>query len=286
MEKTNLISITVGAAIAIIIVAAFLMPVIEDSGLEEKVIHSDNTGVEYYNPATSVTMTGNGGSSGHTEDFALSINGTSVNPAAYTIILASSTLNIILGENKEYHAMDVVNNEFAAAGYEDAISISVASGSYTASFGDKTLTGTIGDMLVWSGTEGSYALANAATVNKESAGLAYVGGILWGNSQGIAKISNLASGSQTYTAYTITDFVVTGSTTATLTWSVTNNEDGSYDISSFTDSGSATPINVFVPVEYYTLETTDDLNILKVIPVVVIVAILMAVLAAVVFRRN
>lgn len=276
-----MITLIVSTIVAILIVTTILVPVVNDPNVKTKEIHTDNTGVEYYEPATSVTMTGNGGAADHTEDFALSIDGMSVDPAAYTIILASSTLNVVLGENKEYFAMDVVNNEFAAAGYEDAISISVASGSYTASFGDKTLTGTISDMLVWSGTEGSYALANAATVNKESTGLAYVGGILWGNSQGIAKISNLASGSQTYTAYTVTDFVVTDSTTATLTWSVTNNEDGSYDISAFTDSGSVTAIFVFVPVEYYTLESNNISTILGIIPILVVVGILIGVIAAV-----
>lgn len=276
-----MVTLIVSTIVAILVVTSILVPVVNDPSVKTKEVHTDNTGVEYYEPATSVTMTGNGGASGHTEDFALSINGTSVDPAAYTIILASSTLNVVLGGDKEYFAMDVVNNGFAVAGYEDAVSITVASGEYTATLGGKTLTGTISDMLIWSGTEGSYTLTNAATVNTDSSGMAYVGGILWGNPQGIAKISDLTTGTQTYTTYAITDFVVTGSSTATLNWTVDDNGNGSYDISAFTDSDNNTPINLFVPVEYYTLESNNTSSLLGIVPILVLVGILVGVIAAV-----
>ena len=279
----KLLAITIGAAVAIIVLGGVLVPVIDDSTtLKEKELHQ-NVGTHYFKKVDSASISMVLG-----ESFAVTVDGDAVDVGDYGIIVMSDTLAVSTGNQGELFAYDPVGNKFIAAGSEQgSATITIGSGAYTVSSGGNSITGTLSNVIVASdSTNGDYVYATAGTVNKDSPGLAYVGSILWGSKQGTVTITDLSSGSAAYKLASITDFVVSSTADATLTWEVTDNGDDSYDVASFADSTDST-LNVltYIPVSYYTMEEIQAFTILNVIPALVIVAILVGVLA-VVFRRS
>lgn len=277
----KMIPTILGIAIAIIIVATILVPAVEDSDLKTRVDHN-NIGTNYYNKMDTVNISITTGS-----EVGLTINGTSYDLPDYGFLLMSDSLSVANTGPSDgtFSAFDPTNNKYAIAGNGLSISIAIASGNYTATFGETTISGTIGDCYVFSGTTGSYVMATAGSINAGADAIAYVGGILWGAAQGVCEISDLSTGSSAYSLKTITDFQVSASTDSTVTWEVVDNDDKSYDVSAFADSSSTTPVNVILPSTYYTLEENSQTNLLNVIPIVVLVSILMAAVGLIVFRR-
>lgn len=281
----NIINLVLMTVVGIILLGSFMVPVIDDSTtLQEKELHK-NTGTYYFESMDTATIELTLG----TENWAVEVNGNAVEVGDYGVIVMSDTVAISTGNLGEIFAFDPTNNKFIAGGAEQGTAtITIGSGSYTVSVGDNDITGTTSNVIIASdSTNGDYILATAGTVNKESKGLAYAGVILWGAEQGNVVINDFTTGTVDYSLKTITDFAVTNSTDADYVWEVVNNKNGSYDVSAFADSDDSTLNTLtFIPVSYYTMEDTEGLTILKVIPVIIIVAILMAAVSGVLLTKK
>jgi hypothetical protein len=105
---------------------------------------------------------------------------------------------------------------------------------------------------------------------------------LWGDKQGVVEMTNLASGTQTFSLKTVTDFQVASSSDSTVTWEVVDNGDQTYDVSAFVDSTDGTlPVNVIIPTKYTALEETSESSMMGIVPIIVIIGILMWVVGAI-----
>lgn len=281
----NIINMVLLATVGIILLGSFMVPVIDDSTtLQEKEMHK-NTGTYYFKSMDTATIELTLG----TENWAVEVNGDAVEVGDYGVIVMSDTLAVSTGNQGEIFAFDPTNNKFIAGGSEQGTAtITIGSGSYTVSTGGNDITGTITNAIVASdSTNGDYIMASAGTVNKESKGIAYVGGILWGSEQGNVAINDFTTGTANYSLKTITDFTVTSSADAEYTWEVVSNGNGSYDVSAFADADDGTLNTLtYIPVSYYTMEDTEGLTLLKVIPVIIIIAILLAAVSGVIVSKR
>ena len=279
MNTGRFIMAIISIVVAIIITSTVLIPVIDDADIRTK-DYEDNEALNnlYYQSVDSAVIEITTG-----ESFSCTINGTAVTIPDYDFILVSDSLAITKGataDESPINVFDPTNNHFAAVGEGNTATITIANGSYTADFNGTEVTGSIGHALVFAASSsGDFVKCNAAYVNPESDGLVYSGTVLWGAKQGTVAISDLTTGSKTYSLKTITDFVVTSSADSTLTWQVVNNDDGSYSISSLADSSSVTPLSLFVEKEYYILEENSLSGLLNIIPIMVIIAVLLMAVA-------
>lgn len=278
--KNNLITGILLATVAIILTASFLVPVLDSNTLKSKEF-ANNVGTLYYNDVDAADISVSLG-----DNFAVNIDGTPLEINHYNPIAICDSFILVRDDANGINICSPVENKFILGSTTGAtFTLTMENGNYTATLGDQSFSGTYSDLYV-RGATGDYIQQNAATINPGDKGIAYIGAATWGAKQGIATISDLDSGSTTYSLKTYTDFQVTGSTDTTLTWDVHNNDNGSYDVSYDVDGAEVSPIVLLLPAEYYTYVDNEYNGLLNAIIPLVIVAIILGVLGMIYVKRS
>ena len=277
--KNNLITGILLATVAIILTASLLAPVLDSNTLKSKEF-ADNVGTLYYNDVDAAEISVALG-----DNFAVTIDGTPIEINHYDPIAICDSFMLVRSDANGINICSPVENKFILGDTTGTtLTLTMENGTYTATLGEQSFSGTYSDLYV-RGATGDYIQQNTATINPGDKGIAYIGAATWGAKQGIATISDFDSGSATYSLKTYTDFQVTGSTDTTLTWDVHDNDNGSYDVSTFVGD-SIDPIVVILPAEYYTYEANEYSGLLNAIIPLVIVAIILGVLGMIYVKRS
>lgn len=279
MDARNMIGTVVGVIVGLIVMSAILFPLSDDNSIKDKV-NGTNVGTAYFDKVDGAEI-----SIGLGDDFAVTIDSESVTVNPYDPIVVTDSFMLTRdGENGISICSPIENKFILGSTTGTTFTLTMANGEYTATLGEQTFTGDYTFAIVKSDEPADYLQQNTGTINKDSQGIAYIGVVTWGAQQGVTVLTDLSSGSQNYSLKNYTDFQVTSSVDATLTWEIHNNNNGSYDVSQFADSENTTPITLFIPSNYYTYQDNDVSTLIEIIPLLMTIVLLLGVVAVIARR--
>lgn len=283
--NNKLIPLIMTLVVGIILAGSLLMPVITDAQHATSDITttlnsnsspyiSETTDYVYF--ASSDTETINGE--------AISVGGNTqvitTDAGVFYKIGAGNYTLFIPGENVKVHI------SFGAS--SPNITATVKNGVFTVSYGSNEYAVNVTNAYAYTG-DGEYSESAAPwpsfKTNKGTSGLITVGDGYFSPLNGIAIIDDWTTGEGTFNYYS-NDWV---ESSAPVTWDVVDNGDGSYTISNIViDSTDALPQvhRTLFQNEYWTYSPTPTSTLIGVIPIMVIVALVVAAIGMVAVRRN
>lgn len=285
MNAKNVVLMIVSAIVGLILITAVATPIIvssEDS-TKSKVYHQ-NVGIDYYNfYQDNVSFSYDFTSKVYT------LNEEVIPIDAYTNILVSENLCVYALALDSIAIEDYVNHTVELVG-TGTISFVMDGGVYTLITPSKTYNGSSSEMYCYSGTEtGDYSqVAQPGIVNANSNIVVKIGDSFWTKDNACISIDDPLSGSTPFGVQTFENQTYVETLDTTLSWTITDNEDGSYVLSLFVNSNSnvtMSPISVLVPTEYYELVPTTSTTLITILPILLVVGLLIGVVGTFIYKR-
>lgn len=279
MELMNKQKIILTAAlfviVGIIVVAAMATPIISSMAENAKTTMHKNEGGDYTlateHERIVVEIDGTGATA--------TINGKKYDIYQYGSYIISDTLMMgFIPQEQAYHGIFSTNGNFRILiGSQESATVVMEEGAWSMVHNTGTTTttynGTYTYLYYYSGGTGNYVCGNMTsfTMNKESLIVLYSNGMNFGSSYTTTP-TTAETGSATGKLYSTNGTA----TDITVTWTVTDNEDGTCTISNIQGINNIQKTGV-APLRYYTYdENNTTATIVGIIPILLIVMILIA----------
>lgn len=286
--KTNLLTLVVTLTLGVILAGSLLMPVVTDAEnfLSDKEYLTNYTDSPYIEETDDYTYI-------HTSE-GITINGESATVGSYTqIIITDGGVIYKIGDSKYsmYLPSQGISKLFTVS-ETNSFTATISNNEVTVEHGSNTYTQEIGIGYAYTGN-GEYTEHTQTTfnVNKGQTGVLTVGDWYYSTYNGIAIVNDWTTGSATFNYNIFTTTATPGEDhSCAVTWTVTDNKDGSYTISNivFEDDipqdGSNTHRHL-IPNEYFVYEATGSSSLISAIPIIVIIGLVLAGVGAI-FIRN
>lgn len=288
MNFDNIIKSGVLAAVALLVISLAVVPMTIDAAENAKYTIKKNVGtditytltdkaerLEIVIPANSSTVT---------------INGETVDVYRYGTWLASDALMVnFVPQETGYHSIFTLNktDRISVNSAETKVAtITMEDGTYTyTDLSGNSYTGTYGYVLHATSGYGNYLQIGigSVTLNDDSRIFLFDNKGNFGSST-IITPTTAGAGSGTGKQYA-TGTPPTG-TDITVTWDITENDDGTIKISNVTTSESVTLTGGAMPVEYTTYTNTTGSILMSLVPVILFGALIVIIIGNVMINRD
>lgn len=293
MESKNLLTLIITLVVGVILAGSLLAPVISDAqnATSDKIEHKTSETAPFVENATEYTFVASPSET--------LINGEASAMPKYTQAIATNKGVLYHISDTTYSLFLPEQNVSTLIHLSDTVSIKATLNGSALSItaGPNTYTETVDTAYVFVGGAAGDIAANTLinstfTTNPGTSGLITMGDGYYSQKNGAVQIEDWSKGEATLYYYSFASSGSVGTeSTEKVTWTVTDNDDGSITISDIeSENGTLAEENthtyrILHDNKYWTYSPTSISTLIGVIPIMVIVTILMVAVGAIAYRR-